>query len=360
MAKLPISACIIAKNEERYLEECLKRLKKYEMEIIVADTGSTDRTKEIAEKYADKVLDFKWINDFSAARNFCAENAKNNWILAIDCDEYISDLNSDTLRILMQKFPKHVGAIQIKNIITKPDGTQGFITDTIARFYNRNFYKFCLPIHEQITPIGINERIDSVDAFMMPIELIHHGYNISDEEMAKKQERNLELLYEKVKQDDKDPYIYFQLGQSTFIKGDLNGAIEYYKKGLSLNPLSDMIYTHEMIMSLAKAYMNLGKKEEAIAVMDQYSDKVKTAKFIYLYAGIYMDSQHYYKALLQYIKATMMRDFDTLGDGQFDCYAKIILLLQSMEQFDTAKLYENKFNAAKAERDRVLNDYISA
>ena len=55
MSKIPISVCIIAKNEERYIEECLKRLKPYEMEIIVTDTGSTDRTKEIAEKYADDI-----------------------------------------------------------------------------------------------------------------------------------------------------------------------------------------------------------------------------------------------------------------------------------------------------------------
>ena len=55
----------------------------------MTDTGSTDRTREIAEKYADKVLDFVWINDFSAARNFCVANATNNWILILDCDEYV-------------------------------------------------------------------------------------------------------------------------------------------------------------------------------------------------------------------------------------------------------------------------------
>ena len=61
MSKVPISVCIIAKNEERFIEDCLKRLKPFGMEIIVTDTGSTDRTKEIAQKYADKVVDFEWI-----------------------------------------------------------------------------------------------------------------------------------------------------------------------------------------------------------------------------------------------------------------------------------------------------------
>ena len=66
----PISVCIIAKNEESYIEKCLAALKPYDFEIILVDTGSTDRTKDIAARYADKVLDFVWINDFSAARNF--------------------------------------------------------------------------------------------------------------------------------------------------------------------------------------------------------------------------------------------------------------------------------------------------
>ena len=107
MSKIPVTVCIIAKNEEKHIEECLKHLKKYDLEVVVTDTGSTDRTKEIAEKYADKVVDFPWINDFAAARNFCASHASNNWIIAIDCDEYVNSIDVRILRILMQKFPRH-------------------------------------------------------------------------------------------------------------------------------------------------------------------------------------------------------------------------------------------------------------
>lgn len=357
MSKIPVSVCIIAKNEEKHMEECLKRLKPYGMEIIVTDTGSTDRTKEIAQKYADKVLDFEWVNDFSAARNFCAANAKNNWILAIDCDEYVNDLNTKVLRIMMQKFPKYVGAIQIKNIILRTNGTQGFATDTIVRLYNRNYYHFSMPVHEQVSPINMeNSQVDALNAFVMPIELIHHGYAIEGEEMLQKQKRNLSLLYAKLEQDDKDPYVYFQLGQSNYIVDKVDTAIEFFEKGLSLNPSTELIYVHEMIMSLAKVYISVGREEDAMALMDKYSNECKTAKFIHTYAGVYFDNKHYYKALLLYIKATAMLDFDTLGDGQLDCYEKIILLLQSMEQFKIAEMYVDKYNAAKAERDRVVND----
>ena len=66
MTKLPISVCIIAKNEQKYIENCLKALRRYSWEIIVVDTGSADDTRQIATRYADKVYDFAWIDDFSS------------------------------------------------------------------------------------------------------------------------------------------------------------------------------------------------------------------------------------------------------------------------------------------------------
>ena len=76
----PVSVCIIAKNEEKHIEKCLSSIRSHtaesaDFEIIVVDTGSTDRTKALAAKYADKVLDFTWVNDFSAARNYSVAQA---------------------------------------------------------------------------------------------------------------------------------------------------------------------------------------------------------------------------------------------------------------------------------------------
>ena len=86
MKKLPVSVCIIAKNEEKHIEECLKRLMPYGFEIVVTDTGSTDRTVEIAKKYTDNVYFFEWVKDFSAARNFCAEKASMDVLLVYAFD----------------------------------------------------------------------------------------------------------------------------------------------------------------------------------------------------------------------------------------------------------------------------------
>ena len=147
MGRLPISVCIIAKNEERYIEQCLQHLLPYEMEIVVVDTGSTDRTKEIAFRYTDKVYDFTWIDNFSAARNYAAGKASNNWILVIDCDEYLAEFDTRQIRMCMQKYARNVGMMKIKNLHTQPNGELSFQIDEVPRLYNRNFFEYTFRIH---------------------------------------------------------------------------------------------------------------------------------------------------------------------------------------------------------------------
>lgn len=84
-----VSLCMIVKNEEDTLERCLLSVKDLVDEIVVVDTGSSDRTKEIARKYTDKILDFDWVNDFSKARNFSFRKATMDYILWLDADDVL-------------------------------------------------------------------------------------------------------------------------------------------------------------------------------------------------------------------------------------------------------------------------------
>jgi len=90
MPSVRLSQCMIVKNEEKNIEKALGWAKGIAFEQIVVDTGSTDRTVEIAEKLGAKIFHFEWINDFSAAKNFAIEQASGNWIAFLDADEYLS------------------------------------------------------------------------------------------------------------------------------------------------------------------------------------------------------------------------------------------------------------------------------
>jgi glycosyltransferase involved in cell wall biosynthesis len=91
MQKHTVSLCMIVKNEEKYLDRCLKSVQGKVDEIIIVDTGSTDKTIEIAEKYGSIVKHFIWINDFAAARNYSIEGVESEYILVLDADEYLDD-----------------------------------------------------------------------------------------------------------------------------------------------------------------------------------------------------------------------------------------------------------------------------
>src|SRR5205823_1109121 len=86
-SKVQLSVCLIVKNEERFLAQSLKSVREIAQQIVVVDTGSTDRTVEIAKEFGAEVHSFTWCDDFSAARNVALEHATGDWVLALDADE---------------------------------------------------------------------------------------------------------------------------------------------------------------------------------------------------------------------------------------------------------------------------------
>jgi len=342
-----ISVCIIAKNEEKYIEDCLKRIKPYGFEIVVVDTGSTDRTREIAAQYADKVLDFAWINDFSAARNFAAAHASNNWILALDCDEYVEELDVGILGQLMERNPTQVGVIRLKNLEIRQDGSTGYDRVDVVRLYDRQKYAFEHPIHEQLSEIDAHQREEVLKGFLIPAEVVHHGYAASKEELFAKQHRNLELLFAQLKNNPTDAYTLFQIGQSYFVLEEYEQAREYYEKGIALQEQGNGQYVQVMVETLAITYVRIGRRAEALQLMQKYAAQYNNAKFIYMYANVCVDNDQISKALLLYIKASAMEDADTLGDRLFRCYEQIIAIYRVLGNDEMVKCFTEKYQACK-------------
>ncbi|MDD2889882.1 MAG: glycosyltransferase family 2 protein, partial [bacterium] len=115
MKKQSISLCMIVKDEEKNLPRCLDSFKDLVDEIIVVDTGSTDKTVEIAKSYGAKVYYFKWCDDFSAARNESLKYVTKEWILIIDADEYIDEENRKKIGTLLQNPEYDAYAISTRN-----------------------------------------------------------------------------------------------------------------------------------------------------------------------------------------------------------------------------------------------------
>ena len=143
-----LSLCLIVKDEEKNLENFLKKIKNYVDEIVTVDTGSTDKTKDIAKKFG-KVHDFKWKDDFSEARNFSISKAKGDWILVLDPDEVIDEKERVTIKELIKKNNIDIlGYRLIQKTYYKHKII--FIRGICRLFRNDKRIKFVYPIHETV------------------------------------------------------------------------------------------------------------------------------------------------------------------------------------------------------------------
>gem|GEM_PF-433917 len=216
-----LSIGIIFKNEIHCIERCLKSFMPLKeglpCEIVMADTGSTDGSRSVAEKYADTVIDFPWINDFAAARNAVLEHCQGEWMLTVDCDEWVEDVS---------EFIRFFSSSQIKNLnymmITARNYTDlnemGKFRDMVSPrlFKQRNGkVRYVGKIHENLQYLNGSLYTDSRPALVVPLMIYHDGYAIQKgEEWDNRRKRNMILLEEHLKENPDDIRCLIQCVQS--------------------------------------------------------------------------------------------------------------------------------------------------
>ena len=157
-----LSLCMIVKNEENNLANCLSNANNYADEVIVVDTGSTDKTKEIASKFTSKIFDFEWVQDFSKARNFAFDQAKNEYLMWLDADDILNE--STVQEIIKWKKEGEDCDVIICPYVTCVDENNKplfqFNRERIVK--NDKRFRFKERVHEAITPSGkilVNDKI---------------------------------------------------------------------------------------------------------------------------------------------------------------------------------------------------------
>ncbi len=223
---MKLSACYIVRDSEDVLETSLQSIVNDVDEIVVVDTGSTDRTVEIASKYGASIYEYPWQDDFAAARNFALEKAQGEWILFLDADEYVIAKTTTKLKQIISKYGagKETLLVKIINIDTEQQDNilDAFFAPRIFKNNARLYYTG--KIHEQL----LREGKETPDAGIVPemeMFLYHTGY--SSAQMRVKAERNLKLLLEEIKTIEKPEPLYTYLAEVYEALGDEEKALQY-------------------------------------------------------------------------------------------------------------------------------------
>jgi tetratricopeptide (TPR) repeat protein len=214
---LTLSLCMIVKDEEELLPGCLEAAAPHVDEMIVVDTGSSDRTVEIARSFGATVIEFPWNGSFSDARNVSLDAASGDWVMYLDADEHLVPEDAARLRELLGKTWRE-GFYLVETNYTGGEDSGASVTHLALRlFKNRPGYRFEGRIHEQKThnmPTYLPERFENSG-----IRMLHYGYLKSRISAKEKSRRNIELL-ELEARETPSAFNAFNLGSEYLQLGD--------------------------------------------------------------------------------------------------------------------------------------------
>jgi tetratricopeptide (TPR) repeat protein len=230
-------------------------------EIIVVDTGSSDRTKEIAADHGARVFDFTWCDSFAAARNEALRHATGEWILWLDADEYLDDANRNKLRRLLGSLDHQNAAYVMKQCSPARQGGSAMLVDQVRLFRNLPVIRWDYRVHEQIL---LSVRRAGHELHFTDISLTHTGY-VDPALRRSKLERNLRLLYLDLAERPEDAFTLFNLGWAYTDLGRHAEAIPMLQRSLEHSRPADSI-TPKLYALLVQSHRKLNQLREAYAV----------------------------------------------------------------------------------------------
>lgn len=295
-----LSLCMIVKDEEETLENCLISVNNIVDEIIIVDTGSKDRTKEIALKYTEKLFDFKWCDDFAKARNFSITKATNDWILVLDADEVTNEFNLDNIKNFCNyKNNRLVGRIKRINEYEDQHGIKKYI-ERVNRLFNKNYFKYESIIHEQI----VCKNGEAYDMENIDLIVNHIGYTKQVLNRTDKAQRNIQLLIKALKENQNDTYLNYQLGKSYFMCNDYENANKYFKIALSFIKNFNLEYVEDLIESYGYTLINLKLYKEGLKLYNYKKYYSNSPDFLFVLASIEMNNGNFQKAAEIFLSCT--------------------------------------------------------
>ncbi|WP_413374122.1 glycosyltransferase [Paenibacillus taichungensis] len=318
---------MIVQNEEHHLARCLDSFKSIGSECFITDTGSTDRTPEIARHYGATVLHIRWEDDFAYARNISLPLASTEWILCLDADEHVIQGLEELLDYL-PKVHKSVSRLRItiENQIGEGAG-ESVIFQPVRLFRAHQGYRYAGRIHEQLVRGGTRDGgeqegddQDMNDSFayekgwiaehepLAPLRLVHDGYLPSTIAKGDKPLRNLKLLQRELADRPGQPFHLYNVGVTYCQLGYIEQAAEAFTESFLHTPLHAP-YRSTLVRDYAKVLLAMGRYDEAHGLLAGERQRYAGYADLHLIYGEILEQQGLEeRAYKSYARATDCRE----------------------------------------------------
>lgn len=295
-----LSQCMIVKNEEKNIERALSWGRDIVWEQIVVDTGSTDRTVELAESMGAKVYHFQWIDDFAAAKNFAIEKASGDWIAFLDADEYFMPEEAAKIMPLLNKLSRTPYHVMLTSWMHINQVGKIFAGGVQTRIFRRlDGLRYRKRIHEELEWSGNSIINCTVDA-SNELAILHSGYDHETSSDKQKGERNARLILMELQENPDDYDMMGYLGDSYYAAGnDIDRAELWYRKSIERMPGQLDEYDVRSAVTFWKLMTILYKKGDERALMEIYEKAVrlmpKESDYDYIAGKFYTEKQDFKK-----------------------------------------------------------------
>jgi tetratricopeptide (TPR) repeat protein len=263
---LKLSLCMIVRDEEEMLPRCLAAIAPAVDEIVIVDTGSVDRTVEIAHEFGARVIEREWTGSFSDARNVSFEAATGDWLMYLDADEVLVAEDVQRLRALTGRTWKEAFYLVETSYTGQVEDGSAVTNNALRIFRNRPHYRFEGRLHEQIAhhlPTYAQNRVEQTS-----IRVEHFGYLGAVRDAKAKSSRNIELLRAQQTETAPSAFLHFNIGTEYAVMGDSMSALTEFERAWAMvksqgEELRD--YVPALMARLVTALRFCGRPTEAMA-----------------------------------------------------------------------------------------------
>lgn len=279
-----LSLCMIVKDEADNLPRCLESVKGIVDEIVIVDTGSTDETPQIAERYGAKVIRFEWTGSFSDARNESLKHATGEWILWLDADEALAD-NKEQLRQILERSTEHDGFIlPMVSFVGNRSHREGHVHPAFRLFRNLKGVRFERNLHEQIAASILKVKPDAKFG-VLPVWIEHFGYLAPLVRRKQKVARNLELAKKDLRANPFDPFAWYNLGREYLRLQHWERAFYCFRR--SLLHIGDTFtpYLLRCLCDAVHCLMQLNRPQQALAFLREMQQLPVTTPDFWMLEG---------------------------------------------------------------------------